>query len=106
MRDQGRSHAVALAREGVDIVACDILEQISTVAYPLATQEDMGETERLVTEAGGRFVGVKADMRDAAAANTVVEQALGEFGKVGFSAGQRRHLHHECHGDHVRPDIR
>lgn len=83
-RGQGRSHAVALAREGADIVACDILEQISTVVYPLATQEDMDETERLVTEAGGKFVGLKADMRNPAAANNVIECALEKFGKVDF----------------------
>lgn len=83
-RGQGRSHAVALAREGANIVACDILEQIPTVAYPLATQADMDETARLVTAAGGKFVGLKADVRDAAAANTVIERATSEFGKVDF----------------------
>src|SRR5687768_11391868 len=52
-RGMGRSHAVALAREGATVVACDILEQISTISYPLATQADMDETGRLVTAAGG-----------------------------------------------------
>ncbi len=83
-RGQGRSHALALAREGVKIVVCDILEQISTVAYPLATQEDMDETARLVAAVGGEFVGLKADVRDPAAANKVIKQALQKFGKVDF----------------------
>ncbi len=83
-RGQGRTHAVALAREGASIVACDILEQISTVPYPLATQADMDETARQVKAAGGQFVGLKADVRDPAAANRVVEQAVSQFGKVDF----------------------
>lgn len=52
----------AAAREGADIVACDILDQIPSVAYPLATPAGMDETARLVTAAGGKFVGLKADV--------------------------------------------
>lgn len=83
-RGMGRSHAVALAREGATVVACDILEQISTISYPLATQADMDETGRLVTAAGGRFVGVKTDVRDPKAADAVVARALEQFGKIDF----------------------
>jgi SDR family mycofactocin-dependent oxidoreductase len=83
-RGMGRSHAVALAREGATIVACDILEQIPTAAYPLATQADMDATAKLVADAGGRFVGVKADVRDPKAADAVVARAVNDFGKVDF----------------------
>lgn len=44
----------------------------------------MDETARLVTAAGAQFVGLKADVRDSAAANGVIEQALRQFGKVDF----------------------
>ena len=83
-RGMGRSHAVALAREGATIVACDILEQIPTAAYPLATQADMDATARMVTDAGGRFVGIKADVRDPRAADAVIARAVNDFGKVDF----------------------
>ncbi len=43
-RGQGRSHALALAREGADIAVCDIAEDISTVPYPLANKSDLEET--------------------------------------------------------------
>src|SRR4051812_17354312 len=43
-RGQGRSHAVRLAREGANVVLCDILEQIPSIGYPLASQADMDET--------------------------------------------------------------
>jgi SDR family mycofactocin-dependent oxidoreductase len=81
-RGQGRAHAVRLAREGADVVLCDILEQISTVDYPMATQADMDETVRLVQAEGGRCIAVKADVRDAKAASAVVERTLHEFGKI------------------------
>jgi SDR family mycofactocin-dependent oxidoreductase len=80
----GRLHAVALAREGARIVACDILEPISTLDYPLATQADLDETARMVRGAGGEFLGLKADVRDPQAANAVVEQTLARFGRVDF----------------------
>ena len=40
-RGQGRSHAVRLAQEGADIIAVDICAQIGSVAYPMATAEEL-----------------------------------------------------------------
>ncbi|MCR8492667.1 mycofactocin-coupled SDR family oxidoreductase [Brucella anthropi] len=83
-RGMGRAHAVLLASNGATIVGCDILEPIDTLDYPLSTQADMDETARLVEEAGGRFVGIKADVRNSQAANSVVERATQDFGRVDF----------------------
>ena len=83
-RGMGRTHAVALAREGARIVGCDILDRIDTLDYPLATPADMAETERLVRAAGGQFIPVQADVRDPAAANAVVDTAVKRFGRVDF----------------------
>jgi NAD(P)-dependent dehydrogenase (short-subunit alcohol dehydrogenase family) len=44
-RGQGRSHAVALAREGADIVALDIAAQIPSVPYPMATEADLDDAD-------------------------------------------------------------
>jgi NAD(P)-dependent dehydrogenase (short-subunit alcohol dehydrogenase family) len=62
-RGQGRSHAVRFAGEGADITAVDICEQIDTIAYPMATEEDLAETVRLVEERGRRIYARKADVR-------------------------------------------
>jgi NAD(P)-dependent dehydrogenase (short-subunit alcohol dehydrogenase family) len=43
-RGQGRSHAIRLAEEGADIVAIDLCAQVDSVAYPMATPEDLEET--------------------------------------------------------------
>ena len=40
-RGQGRSHAVALAAEGADIIAIDRCADIESIPYPLATKADL-----------------------------------------------------------------
>jgi NAD(P)-dependent dehydrogenase (short-subunit alcohol dehydrogenase family) len=52
VRSQGRAHAVAMAKEGADIIAIDICRQIESNPYPLATPDDLVETERAVKELG------------------------------------------------------
>jgi SDR family mycofactocin-dependent oxidoreductase len=81
-RGQGRSHAVALAREGAAVVVCDLAEPIATVPYELATPADLDETVRLVEEAGGRALAVKADVRSSADMRRVVATAVEELGRV------------------------
>lgn len=81
-RGMGRSHAVNLAAEGADIVLADALHQYSTVPYELSTAADLGETERLVKEAGRRCLAVRADVADAAEMKGVVDAALREFGRI------------------------
>ena len=45
-RGQGRSHAVAFAERGADVVICDRCEDSDSVFYPLGTEEDMAETRK------------------------------------------------------------
>jgi NAD(P)-dependent dehydrogenase (short-subunit alcohol dehydrogenase family) len=50
-RGQGRAHAVRMAQEGADIIAVDIAGKLpACVPYDPATEEDLGETVRLVEE--------------------------------------------------------
>jgi SDR family mycofactocin-dependent oxidoreductase len=63
-RGQGRAHAVRCAEEGANIVAIDIASQIDTVPYPMATPEDLAETERLVKELGVSIRTEVLDVRD------------------------------------------
>jgi len=81
-RGQGRSHAVRLAEEGADIIAFDYCQQIESVAYPLSTPEDLEETVRLVEKLDRRIVARKADVRDFAAVQAVVEAGVAEFGRL------------------------
>ena len=61
-RGQGRAQAVALARAGADIVACDLCRDQPTVSYGLGTPADLRETARLVQAVGRRCLTREADV--------------------------------------------
>lgn len=81
-RGQGRSHALRLAEEGAQIVAVDNCSSLDTVAYPGATTQDLAETVRLVTAAGGRILARQADVCDTVALESVVDEAVAKFGGI------------------------
>ncbi|QGG40589.1 mycofactocin-coupled SDR family oxidoreductase [Aeromicrobium yanjiei] len=81
-RGQGRSHALALAAEGADVIAVDICRQIDTVPYPMASVADLEETAQLVRALGGRIVTREADVRDFASLQAAVRAGLDEFGRL------------------------
>lgn len=81
-RGQGRSHAVRLASEGADIIAVDICRQIPTIAYPLATPEDLEETARQVKAVGRRVVASQTDVRDLDAMQTALDEGVAELGRI------------------------
>jgi SDR family mycofactocin-dependent oxidoreductase len=81
-RGQGRAHATALAREGADVVVCDVAGPVEEVDYPPATPADLAETVRAVEALDRRCLAVTADVRDLAAMQGVVEQALAAYGRI------------------------
>jgi SDR family mycofactocin-dependent oxidoreductase len=80
-RGQGRSHALALARAGADVVATDLARDLATVPYPLGTAEDLEETRRQVEALGRRCLCRRVDVRDLAALEAVTEAAV-ELGGI------------------------
>lgn len=54
-RGQGRSHAVALAYKGIDVIAIDRCADIASIPGPMATEQDLAETAQLARESGGRI---------------------------------------------------
>ncbi len=81
-RGQGRSHAVRLAEEGADIIAVDLCEQMPSVHYPLATAEDLEETQALVEKFDRRIVAMKADVRRPDQLQAAVDAGLERFGRI------------------------
>jgi (+)-trans-carveol dehydrogenase len=81
-RGQGRSHAVRLAREGADIIAIDLMEQIESNPYPLATPEDMKETVRLVEAEDRRIVASKADVRSRDQLREALDSGVAQLGHL------------------------
>ena len=83
-RGQGRSHAVRFAEEGADVIAFDLCDQIDSVAYPMATPEDLDETVNLVEKTGRRIVAEQGDVRDFDRLTEAVATGVAEFGRLDF----------------------
>lgn len=81
-RGQGRSHAVALAQAGADIIAVDICEQIDSVPYPMATEDDLRQTAEAVEATGRKVVTAKADVRDYAGLKSATDDGVSELGRL------------------------
>jgi SDR family mycofactocin-dependent oxidoreductase len=81
-RGQGRSHAIALADEGADVVVLDRCAPVATIPYPLSTEDDLAATRRAVEARGRRCVAHVADTRDTEALAEVVAATLDELGHL------------------------
>ncbi|MGQ4555480.1 mycofactocin-coupled SDR family oxidoreductase [Halobellus sp. GM3] len=85
-RGQGRSHAVAYAEHGADVVVTDVSRGIETSQYPLATEGDLAETVRLVEDTGQRALARRVDVREESQVEAAVEAAVDEFGRIDILA--------------------
>lgn len=81
-RGQGRSHCLTLAREGAKIIGLDLCRSVEEVAYPLATDENLAETERLLKEIGAESALMQGDVRDIDAVQAAVDAGLQQFGQI------------------------
>ncbi|GHE14599.1 mycofactocin-coupled SDR family oxidoreductase [Klenkia taihuensis] len=81
-RGQGRAHAVVSAREGADIVLVDIADQIGTVPYAMAKEDDLAETVRQVEALDRRAISVVADVRSQQQMDDAVARGIAEFGQL------------------------
>ncbi|MFR9803728.1 mycofactocin-coupled SDR family oxidoreductase [Pseudonocardia sp. RS010] len=79
-RGQGRSHAVALAAEGADIIGFDICGPVQAQGAPPASGADLAETVRLVEKLDRRIVTAELDVRDHDAVEHFVAEAAAELG--------------------------
>jgi len=71
-RGIGQGSALAFARRGADVVACDVLE-------------DADETVGLIEELGCRALYVYTDISDSASVQHAVAAAITEFGQLDFA---------------------
>lgn len=84
-RDMGRAHAIGLAREGCDLVVCDICEGLPDgTPYPKSTEAELEETVRLCEAEGVRCLARKMDVADPVKAVEPIGLAMEEFGRLDF----------------------
>ena len=77
-RGIGRACALACARAGADVVIAAKTEVADSPRLPGTIHDVAREVEAL----GRRALPIKLDVRDAAACDAAVEQALGRFGRI------------------------
>ncbi len=81
-RGQGRAHATTCAREGADVIVVDIADQLESVPYKMATQDDLAQTVREVEALDRRALAVTADVRSQEQLDEAVTRGLAEFGQI------------------------
>ncbi|WP_280216710.1 mycofactocin-coupled SDR family oxidoreductase [Nocardia neocaledoniensis] len=81
-RGQGREHAVTMAREGADIIAVDIDQQVESCAFDTARESDLQETVKEVEALGARITARIADVRSSPELDATVAEGLAQFGKI------------------------
>ena len=84
-RGQGRSHAIALAREGASVALVDIANgEIGHPPYRVASAEDLEETVRLVEKEGFSALALPCDVRDEAQVAAAAREAADTFGGIDY----------------------
>jgi SDR family mycofactocin-dependent oxidoreductase len=81
-RGQGRAHAVRLAKDGADIIACDICGPVESIRYEPSTLTELNETRSLVMNEGQRAIIGQVDIRDLASLEAFVGSAVEELGHL------------------------
>lgn len=79
---QGRATAIALAREGANVVALDVARQLSYPGYALGTPEGLQTLATDIRRLGVECLPFAADVRDDAAVSAAVTQAITNFGRI------------------------
>jgi SDR family mycofactocin-dependent oxidoreductase len=81
-RGQGRSHAIALAAEGADVIIFDICADLEGNTYPLSRPADLDETALLVEKEGARCFSAICDVRERSAVWQTIADAVEEMGHL------------------------
>jgi SDR family mycofactocin-dependent oxidoreductase len=79
---QGRAAALALAREGVHVVALDVARTLEYPGYALGSPEGLETLAEECRRLGVTCLPLTADVRDDRAVTEAVRRAAGQFGRV------------------------
>lgn len=81
-RGQGRATAIALAKEGADIVAYDVGVKIEYPSYAYGAGEELKSLKAEIEALGRKCLIFIGDVRDDEAVTAAVEGTIAEFGKI------------------------
>ena len=81
-RGIGLASAIALAKEGSNIVLYDVAGDLPGVNYPLATESDLYKAKEKIEVHGVKCIFYKGDVRDRNRMSQVVGQTVEQFGSL------------------------
>ena len=81
-RGIGLASAIALAKEGSNIVLYDVAENLPGVNYPLANESDLSEAKEKIEKHGVKCAIHKGDVRNRNRMSQVVEKTIKQFGSL------------------------
>ncbi|MEY1673142.1 mycofactocin-coupled SDR family oxidoreductase [Gordonia sp. ABKF26] len=81
-RGQGLAHAHALAKEGADVALLDICDQIASVQYGLATDEDLTLAAKSVGALNVNVEYHKADTRSSESLDAAISRIVETLGRI------------------------
>jgi SDR family mycofactocin-dependent oxidoreductase len=79
---QGRASAIALAKEGVHVIAFDIAKQLSYPGYALGSEDDLSTLKKEIEQLGAQCIIQKGDVRRDEDIKAAVEAASPQFGRI------------------------
>jgi SDR family mycofactocin-dependent oxidoreductase len=81
-RGIGRECALALAREGADLILLDRCTRPATTLYPGASADDLQRTQEEIQALGRHALTIQADVTKEAELRVAVSEALGRLGRI------------------------
>lgn len=79
---QGRATAVALAKEGVHIIAFDIARQLSYPGYGLGSEDDLSSLKKEIESCNVQCLACKGDVRKDTDVQEAVSNGLRQFNRI------------------------
>ena len=79
---QGRTTALALAREGYDILALDVARPLAYPGYAMGSMDELSSLAAEIVASGRACVPVVADVRVDAEVTAAVQEAVERFGRI------------------------
>jgi len=78
----GRSHALAFAREGAQLVICDACRQYETIPYLLAMPDELASLASEIEALGRPVIAEQVDVTNLSAMQALAERARTELGPI------------------------